>query len=81
MQGNLIGTDASGTKALPNQQGVFINDSSSNVIGCVCCAANVISGNKSVGLQILGENAIDNVVLGNAIGTNLGHPRPAQSDR
>ena len=72
--GNRIGTNAAGTAPLPNSQGVFINDAPSNTIGGTGAGAgNVISGNTSVGVQILGPNATGNVLLGNAIGTNAAH--------
>jgi hypothetical protein len=75
LQGNLIGTDASGTVAVPNGQGVFVNDASNNVIGGVGAAGNVISGNATAGIQILGDNATGNVVKGNDIGTDRSHTR------
>lgn len=71
IQGNLIGTDAQGTGRLGNAQGIFINDASANVIGGADPGAgNVIAGNRSIGIQILGDNATGNVILGNFIGTN-----------
>jgi hypothetical protein len=71
LEGNLIGTDAVGTGRLANEQGVFINDASQNVIGGgIAAAANVISGNTTVGVQILGDNASRNAIVGNVIGTD-----------
>jgi hypothetical protein len=63
--GNLIGTTAAGTGRLGNQQGVFINDAAANLV-----SGNVISANRSIGLQVLGDKATGNVVSGNAIGTD-----------
>ena len=71
VQGNLIGTNAAGTAALGNFQGVFINDASGNRIGGTSPEANnVISGNLSAGIQILGDNATGNVIQRNSIGTD-----------
>jgi titin len=71
VQGNLIGTTASGTVALPNSDGVVITNTASNnlVGGTATGAANVISGNKNAGVKLAG-NANGNVVQGNRIGTN-----------
>jgi Periplasmic copper-binding protein (NosD) len=53
VQGNLIGTDLSGTAALGNEIGVFLNDAVGNTIGGTTpLARNVISGNRSQGIQI-----------------------------
>ncbi|WP_406700944.1 hypothetical protein V5E97_19320 [Singulisphaera sp. Ch08] len=71
IQGNLIGTDAAGTGRLGNAQGIFVNDASGNLIGgSTPGAGNVIAGNRSIGIQILGDNATNNAILGNFIGTN-----------
>ena len=70
--GNKIGTDVSGTLAVPNSgDGVLINDSGSNTIGgSTSGAGNLISGNSSFGVVIEGQNAYVNVVAGNLIGTD-----------
>ncbi len=67
---NYIGTDASGLAPLGNaQDGVFLVDASGNSVGLAAAmAGNLISGNGSVGVQILGAGASGNQVLGNAIG-------------
>lgn len=65
LENNRIGTNAAGTGPLGNQQGVFINDASGNVL-----QGNVISANRSIGVQILGNQATANFVVGNAIGTD-----------
>jgi len=71
IDGNLIGTDATGTAALGNiQNGIEIENSPDNTIGSIEIGArNVISGNDS-GVQIDGATASGNLVLGNFIGTN-----------
>ncbi len=70
--GNLIGTDLTGTLAVPNSTGgVAIVDAPANVIGGPSSAArNVISGNKQTGLIITGA-ASANWVQGNYIGLDI----------
>lgn len=68
LQGNLIGTNASGTKAVPNlSHGIMIGSANNTVGGSGPGEGNVISGNGSFGLRLAGD---DNVVQGNQIGTN-----------
>jgi CSLREA domain-containing protein len=71
VQGNLIGTNAAGTAAIPNQSsGVAIRRGSNNVIGGTAAGArNVISGNQAFGVSI-DISTIDNSVQGNFIGTD-----------
>ena len=64
--GNFIGTDVTGTAALGNRDGVFINDPS-NTVG----PDNVISGNADNGVAISGSTATGNQVYGNYIGTDV----------
>jgi hypothetical protein len=70
--GNFIGTDPTGTKIVGNGgPGVLIDSSAANntVGGTTAAARNVISGNKSAGIEII-TGATQNVVAGNDIGTN-----------
>ncbi|VEP16065.1 conserved hypothetical protein [Hyella patelloides LEGE 07179] len=67
VEGNYIGTDINGTKAIGNDAGVSIDDGSSeNII-----AGNLISGNIDDGIPIADEGTIDNVVVSNYIGTDV----------
>jgi titin len=70
VEGNYIGTDPSGTSALPNGIGVRLaGNSVVNTIGGTSAAArNVISGNRTYGVDVFlgGSNFIE----GNYIGTN-----------
>jgi hypothetical protein len=67
--GNLIGTNSTGTTALPNSIGVVIDSASNNRIGGSTVAdRNTISGNSIVGINITGT-ATGNSVVGNLIGT------------
>jgi len=71
LQGNYIGTNNTGTAALGNTlEGVRINGGSNNTIGgAASTARNVISGNNSYGVFILGSSG--NQLQGNFIGTNV----------
>jgi len=71
IQGNYIGTDASGTMALGNDLGIFVNFSDHDTIGGVDTGArNVISGNTGGSITINGVDAMGNVLRGNYIGTD-----------
>lgn len=78
VRGNLIGTNATGDAAVPNDTGVSIsNQSSDNLIGGPFGGEtrNLISGNKSDGIFI-GPDATRNKVQGNFIGTDLNGDLP-----
>jgi parallel beta-helix repeat protein len=69
--GNKLGTNLSGTGALPNNYGVILVEASNNTIGGMePGAGNLISGNAQQGLNI-GSDSNLNSVLGNSIGTDL----------
>ena len=70
--GNLIGTNEDGTAGLGNSNGVKIADGATGntVGGAAPLATNVISGNFSYGVEITDSGTMDNVVLGNLIGTD-----------
>jgi titin len=72
VSGDYIGT--SGTAALANGVGVLIDKGSvsNQVGGTVSSAGNVISGNSTVGVELADSGTDNNVVEGNAIGTNAG---------
>jgi titin len=72
VQGNFIGTDATGRTAVANgYSGVAISNAPANLIGGTAGGAgNLISGNASNGIQ-LGGNTGGTVVQGNYIGTDL----------
>jgi uncharacterized repeat protein (TIGR01451 family) len=70
--GNLIGTNAGGTAAVPNGgNGVFIGEqaASNRVGGTTDADRNVISGNTQIGVAI--NNATMNGIQGNYIGTDV----------
>ncbi len=76
IQGNLIGTSASGLTAIPNAfagVGLFTPDSNNLVGGTSVAARNVISGNGSAGVIMDGSAtaSTNNVVQGNYIGVDV----------
>ncbi len=76
IEGNLIGTDPTGTFAIPNRQGIRFDDISSNaalhqVGGPAPGERNVISGNLGYGIwNGRWDSGKANVIQGNYIGTN-----------
>jgi uncharacterized repeat protein (TIGR01451 family) len=75
VQGNFVGTDTSGTLAVPNlgiQSGIFINTSSGNTIGGQAAGeGNLVSGNQTHAVTVVGATSGYNVIQGNLIGTTL----------
>jgi parallel beta-helix repeat protein len=79
IEGNLIGTDATGTNALPNGGwGIGIwNYANNNIIGGTTAEArNVISGSIAAGYGIAIGTANSNIVEGNFIGTDISGKAP-----
>lgn len=79
VQGNYIGTDASGSMAVRNAgNGVLVLGARNNVVGGLSEGArNVISGNFGSGVQIVGPvYAPANWVQGNYIGTDVTGTQP-----
>lgn len=77
IQGNYIGTDVTGTVALPNETGVMLDllCGHNTIGGTAAGAGNLISGNFGVGIQFFDHSASPymefNVVQGNLIGTDV----------
>lgn len=70
VQGNRIGTDASGTVALGNQTGVYVNHADGTLIGGTAAGAgNLIAGNLSDGIAVVGAEST--VIQGNLVGTDV----------
>jgi hypothetical protein len=77
VQGNYIGTDVSGTKAIGNATGVLVNGGKRNLVGGVSPAAgNVLSGNAYYGVSITSSRTSENRVEGNLIGTQANGVSP-----
>lgn len=71
IQGNHIGTNFSGTTALPNGgDGIEITTANNTIGGASPGAHNVISGNSQNGIWINGIGATGNTIQGNYIGTD-----------
>ncbi len=87
VEGNYIGTDASGTNAVPNEYGVlisaeggvFVYASKNRIGGTAPGAGNLISGNSRIGMEVF--RGTQNEILGNLIGTTVdgAHPLPNTS--
>jgi hypothetical protein len=74
IQGNLIGTDAGGSHAIPNDpDGVEIFDNVADAVigGTSPSARNVISGNATAGIDVFGTMPGGSGILGNYIGTDV----------
>ena len=72
VKGNYIGTDATGTAALPNAYGVHISAfaAQNSVGGSSPGERNIISGNSQAGVAMFGRGTNGNTVKGNFIGTD-----------
>ncbi len=72
VQGNLIGTDATGTTALPNgMYGIEIQSAYNVVGGKRGRMRNLVSGNAKAGVVLWTAGATGNMIRGNYIGTSL----------
>ncbi len=72
VQGNRIGTNASGTAALSNgSNGILFNSGASNntIGGTAAGAGNIISGNRGNGIEVDGGS--NNFFEGNYVGTDV----------
>lgn len=75
IEGNFIGTDAGGTRALGNKDGILIDANPYNLIGGTAPQSrNLISGNRENGVLTghftFGLGTFNNRILGNYIGTD-----------
>ena len=75
VEGSVIGTNAAGSAALPNDMGVLITSGAndSTIGGTTVAARDVISGNRTDGVHIVNDST-GNVVEGDYIGISR-HPR------
>ncbi len=71
--GNYIGTDAAGTRAVPNTYGVLFDDRAArNILGGTGEGeGNLISGNTAFGAYIYNNGTNSNQIRGNRIGTDV----------
>ena len=74
IQGNLVGTNAAGTAALPNFfRGIDVGGQSDNLVGGPSPGArNVVSGNVGPAIHVGNSSDVllNNVIQGNYVGTN-----------
>ena len=72
VRGNYIGTDASGTAAIPNVIGVaFHSDASNNTIGGTAVGeGNVVAFSTYEGVELIGPATTGNTIRGNSIHSN-----------
>ena len=78
--GNYIGTDITGTKAIPNETGVLMWTSGNHRVGGTAAGeGNLISGNRT-GITLNGYGVTDNIVLGNRIGVDAGGAQTLPND-
>src|SRR5206468_10549508 len=75
--GNFIGLRADGTTVGNLDAGVAIVSSFNSVGGLTPPDRNVISGNRSAGVVMVGEDAKFNIVQGNFVGTDPTGKHPA----
>jgi hypothetical protein len=68
VQGNFIGTDATGTNAIPNGTGVDVR-SNDNLIGGITAAARNVIGANNTGVSV--SPSTGNRIQGNFIGTDV----------
>lgn len=69
IQGNLIGTNAAGTSAIPNFIGVLIEQPNNSIGGTVVGARNIVSGNSEQGIALVAAGPT--TVQGNYIGLDV----------
>jgi hypothetical protein len=69
VQGNRIGTDITGTVAVPNGSAIGVDGDNATIGGSAAGAGNVISGNVGSGLAITYGSGF--VIQGNFIGTDI----------
>ena len=72
--GNWVGTNASGTEALPNQgPGILLVNTNHQTIGATANTdtTNVISGNRDDGIELRHKGVFTNRIRGNFIGTDF----------
>jgi hypothetical protein len=69
VQGNLIGTDVTGTKPIPNGVGMFVNSFNTLIGGTTPGAGNTIAFNNGPGVVVArtGNSIRGNSIFGNAI--------------
>ena len=71
VEGNVIGTDITGTQAIPNAIGIYILTASNNSIGGTAAGAgNMIAYNSGIGVTVIGSTSTGDAIRGNSIYDN-----------
>ena len=73
VEGNYVGTDVTGAKALGNlSDGIFVNNGATNntIGGSAAGAGNLVSANAFAGVELSDTGTNSNIVAGNIIGTD-----------
>lgn len=68
--GCFIGTDATGSQDAANNSGIQIYSANNTIGGTETGAKNLLSGNRVFGVLLSGEQANNNRIIGNFIGTD-----------
>lgn len=69
--GNLVGTNASGLLAIPNSDGIMLNEANYNIIGGSSASErNILSGNINTGI-LVNNLCRHNEIKGNYIGSDI----------
>ena len=77
VKGNRIGTDVTGTYAIPNVGAALFIDRPTNTIGGAAAGeGNLISGNVNQAIYLSGASTSGNVIKGNRIGVNAAGTSP-----
>ena len=72
IQGNLIGTDITGTRLIGNSgPGIDVSGSSSNTIGGTAAGAGNVISDNNVGIAAYSDQFGQNLIQGNKIGTDI----------
>lgn len=72
VQGNIVGLNAAGTAALPNQwYGIEVQSANNTVGGTTVAQRNIFSGNGQSGVVLFQGGATGNTIQGNYIGTDI----------
>ncbi|MBU0676703.1 MAG: hypothetical protein KJ626_01175 [Verrucomicrobia bacterium] len=67
---NYIGTDYTGSNAVPNNTGILASGTNNTIGGSSSALRNVISGNRTSGIEIR-NGGRDNTIIGNYIGVDV----------
>jgi parallel beta-helix repeat protein len=69
IEGNFIGSDATGKQAVPNYWGVTVVGDGSTIGGTPPGTGNLISGNSDAGIAVYGGSSV--TIQGNQVGTDV----------